>query len=99
MPETEPVDTDAMRRIGNYADWIVRQPGEGPLIRAAADEIDRLRARLSEQDSALPCTCGYGGMHEPDNPRCERNGGTWEPAPIDLMDGFSDRPDDGEDES
>jgi hypothetical protein len=37
-----------------------------------------LEAQLAEANKRIavdaePCTCGYGGFHEPLNPRCERN--------------------------
>jgi hypothetical protein len=40
-----------------------------PVIeRAVRAQVDTERAA-----EAVPCTCGYGGFHEPENPRCERN--------------------------
>ncbi|WP_146243435.1 hypothetical protein [Curtobacterium sp. MCLR17_034] len=45
---TDPVNTDALRKAGERADYY--QTGDGPLWRATADDVDRLR--LSEQDAS-----------------------------------------------
>ena len=52
----------------------------GPL---RAKVTDAVLALLSQPTPSAECTCGYGGVHEPMNPRCERNGYRWtEPVSI-----------------
>jgi len=37
--------------------------------------------RVLRRDPLVGCTCGWGGQHDPDNPRCARNA---DPNPADL---------------
>lgn len=36
--------------------------------------LDSILDPIGPVSFALPCTCGWGGQHDPDNPRCDRNG-------------------------
>lgn len=42
---------------------------------------DRVLALFPQPNSSGECTCGYGGVHEPMNPRCEQNGYRWTEPP------------------
>lgn len=45
---TDPVDTDALRKIADELSTAISDPYDcEPLLRAAADEVDRLRSELS----------------------------------------------------
>lgn len=53
------------------------------LLTALADALEAAEARIAELEaehrvstdaSLVPdCNCGWGGVHDPDNPRCEAN--------------------------
>ncbi|WP_243063207.1 hypothetical protein [Humibacter sp. RRB41] len=47
------------------------------LVGTYTDHVEMLRNAILDAaaDEPKPCTCGWGGVHDPDNPRCERNGG------------------------
>lgn len=41
---------------------------------ARAEHWERLfRDHLADRGADEPCNCGWGGVHDPDNPRCDRN--------------------------
>jgi hypothetical protein len=46
------------------------------LLELATAHIENLIERVAELENPtpeIPCTCGWGGTHDPDNPRCDRN--------------------------
>jgi len=52
-------------------------PIEHPFV--GLDEFTAwLRNRAASETEGKPCTCGWGGQHDPDNPRCEKNGATYD---------------------
>ena len=64
---TDPVDTGALRKAGERADYY--QTGEGPIWRAAADEVDRLRTAIKDAPHDRDAECGFG-VDGPDIHRC-----------------------------
>lgn len=51
------------------AGWVEEAEQSGGTREYEHRLADRIRAALDD----APCTCGYGGYHEPENPDCERN--------------------------
>lgn len=52
------------------ADRITELLAERDALAARAAELE---ARLITYEVGEPCSCGWGGVHDPDNPRCAQN--------------------------
>lgn len=61
-------DDFARRSIGGCGEY---DAGYAAACESAVEDIDQVLAAYAREQ--IPCTCGYGGYHEPLNPNCGRN--------------------------
>ena len=67
------IDREAETELQECIEQEIELGGDAGSITAAVREF---LARMSAQPVAgeVECNCGWGGMHDPDNPRCAANG-------------------------
>lgn len=83
LPQPTPTPTAATDRI---ADQLIELLPPAVSHRLSETDLDAIAAAVLTTPQPTPstepsCTCGYGGVHEPMNPRCERNGYRWTEPP------------------
>jgi len=60
---------------GPFHAWYAHGRPSRRQAKRAGRDLARLRTRLPEhlRGKSIRCNCGWGGTHDPDNPRCDRN--------------------------
>lgn len=74
-PQPRTVSAEFMsRQLERVAQRIERMGEKYDAERAAGLVRELLTPITVAEAGEVSCTCGFGGVHEPTNPRCERNG-------------------------
>lgn len=62
------------REFMNAVSWMPGAPTEpSSRTRESIAQITAWQKQVHNEHVGLLCTCGYGGYHEPNNPRCDLN--------------------------